>query len=67
MSATVFGEVVLDISEMDNNVADMSQEQAVVQRIAELQLKLQHLEAMYRWEKNLRKNVSSQSILPLNC
>lgn len=26
----------------------MSQEQAVVQRIAELQLKLQHLDAMYR-------------------
>lgn len=40
---------------------DMSQEQAVVQRIAELQLKLQHLESMYR-EREEDVHVLSQHL-----
>uniref|UniRef100_A0A1B6KAN6 Alpha-1,3-mannosyl-glycoprotein 4-beta-N-acetylglucosaminyltransferase B n=2 Tax=Cicadellinae TaxID=33370 RepID=A0A1B6KAN6_9HEMI len=40
---------------------DMSQEQAVVQRIAELQLKLQHLDAMYR-EREEDVHVLSQQL-----
>lgn len=42
----------------------MSQEQAVVQRMAELQLKLQHLEAMYR-EREEDVHVLTQQLAQL--
>lgn len=49
-------------------VVDMSQEQAVVLRIAELQLKLQHLEAMYRKREedvHVLTEQLAQMLLPL--